>query len=85
LVRLERCPEDRRKVHCWITEGDLALLAGAVSTHWSAGFFMNWFGQLGPGVEGFEYLLLVIAMAVAIVIRGSGAASLDRMLVRRGH
>lgn len=27
LVRRERCPEDRRKVHCWITDGGLALLA----------------------------------------------------------
>lgn len=28
LVRRERCPDDRRKVHCWITEAGLALLAG---------------------------------------------------------
>lgn len=63
--------------------GVIGLMAGAVSTHWSAGFFMNWFGQLGPGVEGFEYHLLVIAMAIAIVIRGSGAMSLDRLIVRR--
>lgn len=28
LVRRERCAEDRRQVHCWITETGLALLAG---------------------------------------------------------
>jgi DNA-binding MarR family transcriptional regulator len=27
LVRRERCTEDRRRVHCWITEEGLALLA----------------------------------------------------------
>lgn len=27
LIRRERCAEDRRQVHCWITEQGLALLA----------------------------------------------------------
>jgi DNA-binding MarR family transcriptional regulator len=27
LVRRERCTEDRRRVHCWITDEGLALLA----------------------------------------------------------
>jgi putative oxidoreductase len=39
---------------------------------------MNWFGtQKG---EGFEYHLLVIAVAAALLLRGSGAFSLDRSL-----
>jgi len=46
--------------------------------HWQNGFFMNWFGnQKG---EGFEFHLLVIAMAVALIIRGGGALSVDRTL-----
>ena len=46
--------------------------------HWQNGFFMNWFGnQKG---EGFEYHLLVIAMAVALIIKGGGAYSVDRSL-----
>ena len=46
--------------------------------HWQNGFFMNWFGnQKG---EGFEYHLLVIAIAVVLMMRGGGALSLDRAL-----
>lgn len=43
------------------------------------GFFMNWVGAKAG--EGFEYHLLGIALAIGIVIRGSGAFSVDRVLV----
>ena len=46
--------------------------------HWQHGFFMNWFGQQKG--EGFEFHLLVIAMAVALIIKGGGALSVDRAL-----
>jgi putative oxidoreductase len=45
------------------------------------GFYMNWYTDPSRG-EGFELHLLAIAMAIAIMIRGSGAWSLDRLLVR---
>lgn len=46
--------------------------------HLPNGFFMNWTGaQKG---EGFEYHLLAIAISVMILVRGSGAASIDRVL-----
>ena len=55
-------------------------MAVAASQHVAHGFFMNWFGnQQG---EGFEYHLLAIALALAVVVRGSGRASVDRLLVR---
>jgi putative oxidoreductase len=39
---------------------------------------MNWAGtQKG---EGYEYHLLTIAVAVFLMIRGAGAASVDRLL-----
>ncbi len=60
--------------------GLFGLMLGAASTHVSNGFFMNWFGAMPAGSEGFEYHLLVMAMAAAIVIRGSGALSVDRRL-----
>lgn len=44
--------------------------------HLPNGFFMNWFG--GKQGEGFEYHILAIAIALALVIRGGGKASLDR-------
>lgn len=55
------------------------LMIGAIfMVHLQNGFFMNWMGtQKG---EGFEYHLLVIAMAAALLLRGAGAFSLDRAL-----
>jgi len=59
--------------------GITALMLGAIFTvHMRNGFYMNWFGnQKG---EGFEFHLLVIALAVLILVRGAGAFSLDRLL-----
>ena len=56
------------------------MAVAVVKVHWQFGVFMNWFGtQKG---EGFEYHLLAIAIGVVIVLRGSGALSLDRLLAR---
>lgn len=42
------------------------------------GLFLNWFGdRMG---HGYEYHLLVIALAAVIMVRGSGALSVDRLL-----
>lgn len=62
--------------------GFTGLMFGAIVTvHAPHGFFMNWFGaQQG---EGFEYHLLVIGMALALVFAGGGRWSLDRSLGRR--
>ena len=48
-------------------------MIGAIAlVHWKNGLFMNWFGnQKG---EGFEYHLLVIAICIALIIRGAGAS-----------
>jgi putative oxidoreductase len=58
-----------------VMAGTIALLHGRV------GFFMNWYGnQRG---EGFEYHILAIGLAVAVMIGGSGAWSIDRKIARR--
>jgi putative oxidoreductase len=57
-------------------------MAFAASIHVKHGFFMNWFGALRTGEEGFEYHLLAMALAVVVVIAGSGALSVDRRLAR---
>jgi len=54
------------------------MLVAIATVHAANGFFMNWTGQQKG--EGFEYHLLAIAMGLAIVIRGAGAFSLDRLL-----
>ena len=61
------------------------FMATAASTHAANGFFMNWFGALPAGVEGFEYHLLTIAMALTVAARGAGALSIDRWLMRASN
>jgi putative oxidoreductase len=63
--------------------GIISIMAGALSTHASNGFFMNWFGALPAGAEGFEYHLLAIGLAAVVTLNGSGALSLDRWLTSR--
>jgi len=54
------------------------MLVAVITVHWHFGLFANWFGnQKG---EGIEYHLLAIAIALAIMIKGSGAFSIDRAL-----
>ncbi len=59
--------------------GIISNMVVAVSmVHFRFGLFMNWGGnQKG---EGFEYHLMAIALGLAILIKGSGAFSLDRVL-----
>ncbi len=59
----------------------LVLLGAVYLVHWDVGFFMNWSGAQGG--EGFEYHILAVAIALAVVIRGSGAWSIDRALYDR--
>lgn len=52
------------------------IMVGAIAmVHWPHGFFMNWFGQQAG--EGFEYHLLMIGMALALVVSGGGKWSID--------
>lgn len=56
------------------------LTVAALLQHRQNGLFMNWTGHQAG--EGFEYHLLAVAIAVAVMMRGSGAFSLDRLLAR---
>ena len=56
----------------------VTVFAAIVMVHWRHGLFMDWFGD--RKAHGFEYHPLAIALALAIVVRGAGAASLDRLL-----
>ena len=62
--------------------GIFCVMAVAVlMIHGHVGFFMNWNG-VTPPAEGYEYHLLAMAMALAVMIKGSGAFSLDRMIAK---
>jgi len=54
------------------------MLGATLFVHGQFGFFMNWAGQ--PVREGFEYHILAIGLAVAIMIYGGGKWSIDRTL-----
>lgn len=59
--------------------GFVGIMLGAITTvHAQHGFFMNWSGsQQG---EGFEFHLLVIGAALALVFTGAGRWSADHSL-----
>lgn len=60
----------------------IVIMAGAIATvHLPHGFFMNWGGKQAG--EGFEYHLLVIGMAAALLIVGGGRWSVDGLLAKR--
>jgi putative oxidoreductase len=57
------------------------MVVAIFMVHLPNGFFMNWIGhQKG---EGFEYHLLVLAITVALMVRGAGALSIDRAVSSR--
>lgn len=58
----------------------VTMVVAVLMVHLQNGFFMNWYGnQKG---EGFEYHLLALVIALAIMVRGAGAFSLDRLIAR---
>lgn len=62
--------------------GILAVMIGAaVTSHLPNGFFMNWSGQQKG--EGYEYHLLAGAIAIALILLGGGAFSVDAWLAGR--
>ena len=52
------------------------MLVAVFTVHIHNGFFANWFGQQKG--EGIEYHLLAIALGLVVMIKGSGALSIDR-------
>lgn len=54
------------------------MLVAVLMVHAPNGLFMNWTGQQKG--EGFEFHLLALAIAGVLMVRGSGAFSVDRLL-----
>ena len=63
------------------------MVVAILLVHLPNGLFMNWGlavkGTMAIG-EGYEYHLLAIGMALAVMINGGGAASVDAMLSPSG-
>jgi len=59
----------------------VVIVGAAITQHRQHGFFMNWAGnQKG---EGYEFHVIVVGMAAALVLRGGGAWALDTLLATR--
>ena len=58
----------------------VVMVVAVAMVHWPIGFFMNWFGKMPAGAEGFEYHILAFSIALALVIEGGGRLSLDRAI-----
>lgn len=56
------------------------MFVGALMVHLPHGFFMNWSGKQQG--EGFEFHILAIAIAVALMIKGGGRWSVDGLLTK---
>jgi putative oxidoreductase len=57
------------------------MVVAVYMVHVPNGFFMNWTGnQKG---EGFEFHILALGLALIVMIYGSGAWSIDRLLTER--
>ncbi|MGB7495253.1 MAG: DoxX family protein [Candidatus Acidiferrum sp.] len=54
------------------------MVVAVAMVHRHFGFFANWYGQQKG--EGYEYHILAVAIALVIMIKGSGAFSVDRAL-----
>jgi putative oxidoreductase len=57
------------------------MVVAIAMVHWPNGFFMNWSGKQAG--EGFEYHLLVIAMALVLLIYGGGKGSVDGAIAKQ--
>jgi putative oxidoreductase len=57
------------------------MLGAIMMVHVPHGFFMNWFGKQQG--EGYEYHLLVIGIAVALLVTGAGRWSADRVIAEK--
>jgi putative oxidoreductase len=61
----------------------IEMIVAVALVHLSHGFFMNWTGMQAG--EGFEYHILFIALVIPVIVKGSGALSVDHMLDQRWH
>jgi putative oxidoreductase len=62
----------------WAAGIAVEMVVAVLLNHLHNGFFMNWTGHQAG--EGFEFHILAVAIALALLIGGGGAASVDRVL-----
>ena len=58
----------------------VVMLIAIAKVHWPHGFFLNFSLQPGKG-HGLEYNFALIGMALALLVGGGGALSIDRLIL----
>jgi putative oxidoreductase len=58
--------------------GLFIIFTGALIVHLPDGWAMNWFGEKKG--EGIEYFVMLLSLLLIVIVRGSGAMSIDRWL-----
>jgi len=58
--------------------GNFIIFTGALIVHAPDGWTMNWLGKKKG--EGIEYFILLLSILLVIIIKGSGALSIDLLL-----
>jgi putative oxidoreductase len=58
--------------------GLFIIFTGALTVHLPDGWAMNWFGKKKG--EGIEYFVMLLALLLIVIVRGSGAMSIDLWL-----
>jgi putative oxidoreductase len=58
----------------------MVMLGAMVLVHGEHGFFLNWNGDQAG--EGIQFHLFVLAVSLVLMVKGSGAWSVDRLLLR---
>lgn len=57
------------------------MFVAVMLNHINIGFFMNWSGQQQG--EGFEYHILMISLAIAVMVKGAGSFSFDKLILQK--
>ena len=60
--------------------GLFIIFTGALVVHLPNGWTMNWFGEKKG--EGNEYHILLLTLLFAVIVKGSGALSIDLWLIQ---
>jgi putative oxidoreductase len=58
--------------------GLFIIFTGALIVHLPDGWTMNWFGEKKG--EGIEYFVMLLSLLLIVIVRGSGAMSIDLWL-----
>lgn len=61
--------------------GNFVIFLGALIVHAPDGWTMNWSGKKRG--EGIEYFILLLSILMVIIIKGSGAISIDLLLLSK--